>query len=221
MSQRPHSNALPRALACLCILAAGLAEAQPQTAAEIYSCKDARGHTITADRPIADCFDRAQRELSASGALRRTVGPATSAIEEDQRIERARRAEALQQANSEERRRDRALLARYATPQAHARERAAARVDRPAPSVRKESASAVARKTTADAPRAAAVAGIFGAALLSVPWLGLAPALGLAGGLVTLLFPGTQRPARAVATAVGLWLIAFLLFGKLLGLPLP
>ena len=36
------------------------------------------------------------------------------------------------------------------------RERAAARVDRPAPSVRKESASAVARKTTADAPRAAA-----------------------------------------------------------------
>jgi hypothetical protein len=113
-------------LACLCILAAGLAEAQPQTAAAIYSCKDARGHTITADRPIADCFDRAQRELSASGALRRTVGPATSAIEEDQRIERARRAEALQQANSEERRRDRALLARYATPQAHARERAAA-----------------------------------------------------------------------------------------------
>ena len=72
-----------------------------------------------------------------------------------------------------------------------------------------------------DAPRAAAVAGIFGAALLSVPWLGLAPALGVAGGLVTLLFPGTHRPARAVATAVGLWLIAFLLFGKLLGLPLP
>ena len=74
---------------------------------------------------------------------------------------------------------------------------------------------------TAFGERAAAVAGIFGAALLSVPWLGLAPALGVAGGLVTLLFPGTQRPARAVATAVGLWLIAFLLFGKLLGLPLP
>ena len=72
-----------------------------------------------------------------------------------------------------------------------------------------------------DAPRAAAVAGIFGAALLSVPWLGLAPALGVAGGLVTLLFSGPHRPVRAVATAVGLWLIAFLLFGKLLGLPLP
>lgn len=72
-----------------------------------------------------------------------------------------------------------------------------------------------------DARRAAAVAGIFGAALLAVPWIGLAPALGLAGGLVTLLFPGSHRPVRAVATAVGLWLIAFLLFGKLLGLPLP
>ncbi len=39
---------------------------------------------------------------------------------------------------------------------AQTRERAAGRVDRPAPSVRKESASAPARKTTADAPRAAA-----------------------------------------------------------------
>ncbi len=39
---------------------------------------------------------------------------------------------------------------------AQTRERAAARVDRPAPSVRKESASAAARKTPADAPRAKA-----------------------------------------------------------------
>ena len=39
---------------------------------------------------------------------------------------------------------------------AQTRERAAGRVDRPTPSVRKESASAAARKTTADAPRAAA-----------------------------------------------------------------
>ncbi len=39
---------------------------------------------------------------------------------------------------------------------AQTRERAAGRVDRPTPSVRKESASAAARKTTAEAPRAAA-----------------------------------------------------------------
>ena len=132
MSKQPHLNALPTALACLCMLAAGFAQAQPQPASlsrggpAIYSCKDARGHTITADRPIADCFDRAQRELSTTGTLRRTVGPATSAIEEDERIERARRADALQSAKAEERRRERALAVRYATPQAHERERAAA-----------------------------------------------------------------------------------------------
>lgn len=72
-----------------------------------------------------------------------------------------------------------------------------------------------------DAPRAASVLGIFAVALLVVPWTGLAPALGIAGGLVTLLFPGPYRLPRAVATTAGLWLIAFLLFQMLLGLPLP
>lgn len=72
-----------------------------------------------------------------------------------------------------------------------------------------------------DAPRAASVLGLFAAGLLVVPWTGLAPALGIAGGLVTLLFPGPHRPPRAAATAAGLWLIALLLFQMLLGLPLP
>lgn len=72
-----------------------------------------------------------------------------------------------------------------------------------------------------DLPRATAVLAIFAAALLAVSWIGLAPGIAVAGGLVTLLFPGEKRLPRAVVTTVGLWLIAFLLFQKLLGLPLP
>ena len=41
----------------------------------IYSCVDARGRTITADRPIADCSDREQRELNPSGTVKRKVEP--------------------------------------------------------------------------------------------------------------------------------------------------
>jgi hypothetical protein len=94
----------------------------------IYACTDAKGRIITADRPIADCSDREQRELNPSGTVRRTIEPTYTAREQAERDERARQA-ALQAARQvEERRRERALLMRYPNPAAHDHERSEALV---------------------------------------------------------------------------------------------
>ena len=103
----------------LIALWAGAAPAQPAPApapaAGIYSCTDARGRTLTADRPIAECIDREQRELSPSGTTRRRIEPTYTARELAEREDRAREA-ALQAARlTDERRRERVLAyrARY------------------------------------------------------------------------------------------------------------
>lgn len=100
------------------------ATAQPAPApAAIYSCTDARGRTLTADRPIAECIDREQRELSPSGTTRRKIEPTYTARELAEREDRAREA-ALQAARLiDERRRERALLVRYPNVTVHERER--------------------------------------------------------------------------------------------------
>jgi hypothetical protein len=94
----------------------------------IYSCVDAKGHTITADRPIADCIDREQRELSPSGTTRRKVDPTYTAREQAERDERDRQSQLQAARQVEERRRERALLVRYPNAAAHDRERAEALV---------------------------------------------------------------------------------------------
>jgi hypothetical protein len=91
--------------------------------AGIYSCVDSRGRTITADRPIADCVDREQRELNPSGTVRRKVDPTLTAREQAEREEKERQAQQAALRAQEERRRERALLIRYPTPAAHDRER--------------------------------------------------------------------------------------------------
>ena len=88
-----------------------------------FSCKDARGRTLTADRPIADCLNSGQRELNPSGTIRRAIGPSYSAREQEIQDERVRQAGLAEAAQAEERRRERALIARYPTPQSHERER--------------------------------------------------------------------------------------------------
>ncbi len=96
----------------------GLAAAQ-----SIYSCVDAKGRKLTSDRPIAECTDRTQRELSPQGTTKRIVGPTLTAqeiaaLEEKEKAELERRSFAL-----EEKRRDRALLARYPNRAVHEKER--------------------------------------------------------------------------------------------------
>lgn len=108
-------------LAILAFLLGGAAVAQ-----DIYSCVDAKGRTLTADRPIAECIDRTQRALSPSGMVKRQIGPSLTAHEQAAQDEKDRRAAELRAREAEERRRDKALLLRYPTPEVHDRERAAA-----------------------------------------------------------------------------------------------
>lgn len=91
----------------------------------IYTCVDAKGRVITADRPIIECLDRAQRELSRSGLLKRHIGPTLTANEQALEDERQKLAADQRTREIEEKRRDRALLQRYPTREAHDLERAA------------------------------------------------------------------------------------------------
>ncbi|WP_410087690.1 DUF4124 domain-containing protein [Variovorax sp. N23] len=110
----------------LCVLAAAASAQGPTASPGIYSCTDSRGRTLTADRPIADCADREQRELGPSGTVRRTLEPTYTAREQAEREERARQAAMQASRLNEERRRERALLMRYPSPAAHERERSEA-----------------------------------------------------------------------------------------------
>lgn len=92
----------------------------------IYTCVDRHGRRLTADRPIAECSDREQRELSSTGTVRRNIGPMLSDVERDE-LEARKRKEAEERSKvQEQRRRERALLARYPDRASHDTERAAA-----------------------------------------------------------------------------------------------
>nr|WP_175525990.1 DUF4124 domain-containing protein [Paracidovorax konjaci] len=111
-------------MTALCSTSAG---AQPQSGAGgIYTCVDAKGRRLTADRPIAECSDREQRVLSPSGTERARVGPVLT-DQERAALEAQRRKDAEERARiADERRRERVLVARYPDQAAHDAERAAA-----------------------------------------------------------------------------------------------
>jgi len=94
----------------------------------IYTCVDAKGRNLTADRPIAECLDREQRELSPGGAVKRKIGPVLTAEERAAQEEKARKAAEERSRLAEEIKRERALLARYPDKAAHDKERATALV---------------------------------------------------------------------------------------------
>ena len=107
-------------------LAAAAVPAQtgPANIGGIYRCVDARGRTITSDRPIAACLDREQQELNPSGTTRRIIEPSYTAQELADMEERRRQAAQAAARQREEARRERALLIRYPDEEAHERERA-------------------------------------------------------------------------------------------------
>ena len=98
------------------------------TAQDIYTCVDAKGRTITADRPIPECIDRTQRELSRSGMVKRQLGPTLTMHEQTALDEKEKLAAEMRARENEEKRRDKVLLQRYPTRAAHDQERAAALV---------------------------------------------------------------------------------------------
>jgi hypothetical protein len=93
----------------------GLLAAAPLAQAQLYVCTDARGRTISGDRPPAECADRAVRELRSDGSVRRVIEPPMTAEQKA-----AKAAEAKRQAEEAEKqrgqmRRDLALLETYAS----------------------------------------------------------------------------------------------------------
>lgn len=110
-------------------LAPALAQAAPPAPAparQIYSCVDAQGRRISADRPIPECLSQEQRLHNRDGSVR-AVAPPLLSPEEQARKDQAR--QQLKQAaavREELARRDRLLLSRYPDEAAHAQARAAA-----------------------------------------------------------------------------------------------
>lgn len=93
--------------------------AQPLTNSGIYTCTDASGKRLTADRPIAQCADREQRVLGPTGVERSRVGPALTEMEMAQRMEQRRQEQLVEQRAVEQRRRDAVLLTRYPDRKTH------------------------------------------------------------------------------------------------------
>lgn len=92
----------------------------------IYTCVDANGRKITADRPIAECADRTQRELNKTGTVRREIGPSLTAQEAATQDAKNKLAQEASARDAENKRRDRALLLRYPSRAVHNQERSAA-----------------------------------------------------------------------------------------------
>jgi hypothetical protein len=111
------------ALALLLAAAAGGAWAQ---AAGIYTCTDRSGRRLTSDRPILECVDREQKELNASGTVKRVLPPSLTGPERAALDERDRKLAEERQRQEEDRRMRRALLARYPNAAVHDVERAKA-----------------------------------------------------------------------------------------------
>lgn len=106
------------------VLAALLGAAAASQAGGIYVCVDAKGRRLTSDRPMAECADREQKEMNASGTVRRTVPPSMTAAERAAHEEAQRRQNDERLRQQEERRMERALLVRYPDQAVHDAERA-------------------------------------------------------------------------------------------------
>ena len=89
----------------------------------VYSCVDAGGRRLTADRPIEACADREQRMTMPGGAVR-TIGPTYSEKERAEQYARQRQEAEERYRASDGKRRERALAVRYPNKAAHDAERA-------------------------------------------------------------------------------------------------
>jgi hypothetical protein len=92
----------------------------------IFTCVDAKGRQLTADRPIIECIDREQKELNSSGTVKRKLAPSLTAQEREAEEERSRKLIEARNRLAEDKKRDRALLTRYPDRPAHDKERLAA-----------------------------------------------------------------------------------------------
>jgi Domain of unknown function (DUF4124) len=95
------------------LVAFGLLQAASNAGAQsIYSCRDRYGHTLTSDRPIADCVG-VMRELAPSGVVKREIAPPLTPEQQRQKEADDRAKRTAEEAAREQHRRDMALLAVY------------------------------------------------------------------------------------------------------------
>jgi hypothetical protein len=112
------------AAAAITTLAGAASWAQTQSlSGGVYTCIDAKGRKLTADRPIVECIDREQKVLNPSGTVRAKVGPSLTAQEKAELEQKEKREAEERNRTAEEKRRDRALLTRYPNKGVHDQER--------------------------------------------------------------------------------------------------
>jgi hypothetical protein len=92
----------------------GLALAAGASAQSVYTCKDRYGHIISSDRPMPECADRAIRETSPGGLLKREIAAPLTPEQQAQKELDDKNRRVVEDAAREKRRRDSALLAAYA-----------------------------------------------------------------------------------------------------------
>ena len=109
------------------VLSAGtVAQAQSTPVGGVYTCVDAKGRKLTADRPIPECNDREQKLLNPSGTVKAKLGPTLTQMEKAELEKKEKREMEERNRTQDERRRDRALLVRYPNKGVHDTERAEA-----------------------------------------------------------------------------------------------
>ncbi len=89
----------------------------------VYTCVDAKGRRLTADRPIPECTDREQKILNPSGTVQSKIGPTLTAVEAAEQEKKERQQLEERSRTADEKRRDRALLTRYPNKAIHDQER--------------------------------------------------------------------------------------------------
>lgn len=105
------------------MVAGAWAQTPPPPIAGVYTCIDAKGRKLTADRPIPECTDREQKVLNPSGTVKTKVGPTLTAQERADQEAKVKREIEERNRTVDERRRDRALLIRYPNKTVHDQER--------------------------------------------------------------------------------------------------
>ena len=91
----------------------------------IYTCLDAKGRRLTADRPIPECALKEQHLLNRDGSVRAVVPPTMTTEERSLQEARERAAAEARAAQADAVRRDRNLVARFPDEAAHNRAREA------------------------------------------------------------------------------------------------
>jgi len=97
------------------LLAAALLTAMPLAQAQLFVCTDARGRTITGDKPPPECADKAVRELRSDGSVRRTIEPPLTPEQKAAREAEAKRQREEAEKQRAQMRRDLTLLETYAS----------------------------------------------------------------------------------------------------------